>query len=206
MKKTALVGCLLAVLALGAVLAFALVGQFNGLVAAEQLVEEAWSQVQNVYQRRADLVPNLVETVKGSAAFEQETLTAVVEARSRVGQISQAATQEILNDPQKFAQFQQAQDGLSSALSRLLVVIERYPELQSTVAFRDLMTQLEGTENRITVERRRFNEVARDFNTRLMRFPTNIFARLLGWHFSKRPYFEATPTAQEAPKVDFSAD
>ena len=206
MKKTALVGCLLAVLALGGVLAFALVGQFNGLVSAEQLVEEAWSQVQNVYQRRADLVPNLVETVKGSAAFEQETLTAVVEARSRVGQISQAATQEILNDPQKFAQFQQAQDGLSSALSRLLVVIERYPELQSTVAFRDLMTQLEGTENRITVERRRFNEVARDFNTRLMRFPTNVFARLLGWHFSKRPYFEATPTAQEAPKVDFSAD
>ena len=206
MKKTALVGCLVALVAVGAILAFVLMGQYNGLVSGEQEVEQAWSQVQNVYQRRADLVPNLVATVKGSANFEQETLTAVVEARSRVGQISQAATQEILDDPQKFAQFQQAQDGLSSALSRLLVVIERYPEIQSTVAFRDLMTQLEGTENRITVERRRFNEVAQAYNTRLLRFPANLVVRILGWHFSKRPYFEATPTAQEAPKVDFSAD
>ncbi|HLF55628.1 MAG TPA: LemA family protein [Thermoanaerobaculia bacterium] len=204
MKKTMLVGCLVALLAVAGVLAMFLVGQYNGLVTADQAVEESWSQVQNVYQRRADLVPNLVATVKGSAAFEQETLTAVVEARSRVGQISQAATQEILGDPQKFAQFQQAQDGLSSALSRLLVVVERYPELRSTVAFRDLMTQLEGTENRIAVERRRFNEVARAFNTRLLRFPTNLVARILGWSFAKRPYFEATPTAQEAPQVDFS--
>lgn len=206
MKKTALVGCLVALIAVGAILAFVLMGQYNGLVTAEQQVEEAWSQVQNVYQRRADLVPNLVETVKGSAAFEQETLTAVVEARSRVGQISQAATQEILNDPQKFAQFQQAQDGLSSALSRLLVVIERYPELQSTIAFRDLMTQLEGTENRIAVERKRFNEVAQAFNTRLLRFPANLVVRILGWHFTKRPYFEAVPAAQEAPKVDFGGN
>jgi len=206
MKKTALVGCLVALVGVGAILAFALVGQFNGLVAAEQEVEQAWAQVQNVYQRRADLVPNLVETVKGSAAFEQETLTAVVEARSRVGQISQAATQEILNDPQKFAQFQQAQDGLSSALSRLLVVIERYPELQTTAAFRDLMTQLEGTENRITVERRRFNEVAQGYNTRLLRFPANVVIRILGWRFTKRPYFEAAPAAQEAPKVDFGGN
>jgi LemA protein len=206
MKKTALVGCLVALVGVGAILAFVLMGQYNGLVTAEQQVEEAWSQVQNVYQRRADLVPNLVETVKGSAAFEQETLTAVVEARSRVGQISQAATQEILNDPQKFAQFQQAQDGLSSALSRLLVVIERYPELQSTVAFRDLMTQLEGTENRIAVERKRFNEVAQGFNTRLLRFPANVVVRIFGWHFAKRPYFEATPAAQEAPKVDFGGN
>jgi LemA protein len=206
MKKTALVGCLVALLGVGAILAFALVGQYNGLVAAEQEVEQAWAQVQNVYQRRADLVPNLVETVKGSAAFEQETLTAVVEARSRVGQISQAATQEILNDPQKFAQFQQAQDGLSSALSRLLVVIERYPELQTTAAFRDLMTQLEGTENRIAVERKRFNEVAQGYNTRLLRFPANVVIRVLGWRFTKRPYFEAAPTAQEAPKVDFGGD
>jgi LemA protein len=204
MKKTALVGCLVAVLAVGGILALVLVGQYNGLVGAEQEVEQAWAQVQNVYQRRADLVPNLVATVKGSATFEQETLTAVVEARSRVGQISQAATQEILNDPAKFAQFQQAQDGLSSALSRLLVVIERYPDIQSTAAFRDLMTQLEGTENRITVERRRFNEVAQGYNTRLLRFPANLVIRILGWRFSKRPYFEATPAAQEAPKVDFS--
>lgn len=206
MKKTVLVGCFLALLGVVVLVGFALVGQYNGLVGAEQGVEEAWSQVQNVYQRRSDLIPNLVATVKGSADFEQETLTAVVEARSRVGQISQAATEEILNDPQKFAQFQQAQDGLSSALSRLLVVIERYPEIQSTVAFRDLMTQLEGTENRISVERRRFNQVAQAYNTRLLRFPANLVIKLLGWHFTKRPYFEATETAQEAPTVDFSND
>jgi LemA protein len=198
------IGCLLALAAVAVLCGFVLVGQYNGLVTAEQGVNEAWSQVQNVYQRRADLVPNLVETVKGSANFEQSTLTAVVEARSRVGQISSKATQDILNDPAKFAQFQQAQDGLSSALSRLLVVMEQYPQLQSTVAFRDLMTQLEGTENRIAVERKRFNEVARDFNTLLSKFPTNIVARVLGWHFSQRPYFEATPASQEAPKVDFS--
>jgi LemA protein len=202
MSKT--VGCLLAVVAVLVVLGFVGVGQYNGLVAAEQGVEESWSQVQNVYQRRADLVPNLVETVKGSASFEQETLTQVVEARSRVGQLSTQASNEILDDPQKFAQFQQAQDGLSSALSRLLVVVERYPELQSTIGFRDLMVQLEGTENRIAVERRRFNEVARDYNTRLSKFPTNLLARLLGWHFQKRPYFEAVAGAEVAPKVDFS--
>jgi LemA protein len=201
MKKS--IGCLLGVLVVAGLVAFIAVGQYNGLVSGEQQVEEAWSQVQNVYQRRADLVPNLVETVRGTSAFEQETLTAVVEARSRVGQISAQATQQILEDPQKFAQFQQAQDGLSSALSRLLVVVERYPELKSTEAYRDLMTQLEGTENRIAVERKRFNEVARDYNTRLARFPTNVIARVLGWHFLKRPYFEAAPAAQEAPKVDF---
>lgn len=202
MSKT--VGCLIALVVVGVVLGLVGVGQYNGLVSGEQSVQEAWSQVQNVYQRRADLVPNLVETVKGSANFEQETLTAVVEARSKVGQLSSQATNEILNDPQKFAQFQQAQDGLSSALSRLMVVVERYPEIQSTVAFRDLMTQLEGTENRIAVERKRFNEVARDYNTRLAKFPTNLFARLLGWHFQQRPYFEAAAGAETAPKVDFS--
>ena len=198
------VGCVIALVAVAAILGLVLVGQYNGLVSAEQQVEESWSQVQNVYQRRADLVPNLVATVKGSAAFEQETLTAVVEARSRVGQISQAATQEILNDPQKFQQFQAAQDGLSSALSRLMVVVERYPELRSTEAFRDLMTQLEGTENRIAVERKRFNEVAAAYNTRLLKFPTNVVSGLLGWRFAKRPYFEATTSAQTAPQVDFS--
>jgi LemA protein len=202
MKKS--IGCLLALVAVVAVVGIVAVGQYNGLVGAEQHVEESWAQVQNVYQRRADLVPNLVETVKGSAAFEQETLTAVVEARSRVGQLSTQASEQILNDPARFAEFQKAQDGLSSALSRLLVVVERYPELQSTAAFRDLMTQLEGTENRITVERQRFNEVARDYNSRLLKFPTNVLARMLGWHFAKRPYFEATAGAEVAPKVDFS--
>ena len=141
--------------------------------------------------------------MKGSANFEQETLQAVVEARSRVGQLSSQATQEILNNPDKFAQFQQAQDGLSSALSRLLVVAEKYPDLKSTAAFSDLMTQLEGTENRITVVRMRFNEVAQEFNTRLSKFPTNLFAKLLGWHFTIRPYFAAQAGAATAPKVEF---
>ncbi|MGE0641986.1 MAG: LemA family protein [Thermoanaerobaculia bacterium] len=197
------IGCGLALVGLAVVLGFLGVGQFNGLVGAEQQVNEAWAQVENTYQRRADLIPNLVATVKGSAEFEQETLQNVVEARSRVGQVSAQATQEILNDPAKFAQYQQAQDGLSSALSRLMVVVERYPELQSTVAFRDLMTQLEGTENRVTVERKRFNEVARDFNTRLQKFPTNLFDRILGWHFEPRPYFAAQTGAATAPKVEF---
>jgi len=204
MKKA--LGCLAVLAVLAAIVGYVAAGRYNSLVVGEQQVEEAWSQVQNVYQRRADLVPNLVATVKGSAAFEQDTLTAVVEARSRVGQLSTQASQEILSDPQKFAQFQQAQDGLSSALSRLLVVVERYPEIQSTAAFRDLMTQLEGTENRIAVERRRFNERARDFNTQLATFPTNVIAHVLGWHFAKRPYFEAVAGAEEAPRVDFSGN
>ena len=201
MKKS--IGCLIGLLVVAGFVAFVAVGQYNGLVTGEQQVEEAWSQVQNVYQRRADLVPNLVETVKGSSSFEQETLTAVVEARARVGQISAQATQQILEDPQKFAQFQQAQDGLSSALSRLLVVVERYPDLKTTQAFQDLMAQLEGTENRIAVERRKFNEVAQGFNTRLQRFPTNLFVRVLGWSFQQRPYFQAAPGSDAAPKVEF---
>src|SRR5688572_181051 len=137
MKK---IGCLVVVGVL-VVLALWGVGAYNGLVGAEQEVEEAWAQVQNVYQRRADLIPNLVSTVKGSAAFERETLTDVVQARAQVGQLSTQATEQILNDPQKFQQYQQAQDGLSSALSRLLVVVERYPELRSTEAFQNLMVQ-----------------------------------------------------------------
>jgi LemA protein len=178
------------------------IGAYNGLVGSQQAVEAQWAQVQNVYQRRADLIPNLVRTVQGSAAFERETLQDVVEARSRVGAVSPQATSEILNDPAKFQQFQQAQDQLSSALSRLLVVVERYPELRSTAAFQDLMNQLEGTENRIVVERRRFNEVAQDYNTRIKRFPTALFANIFG--FAPRPYFEAQPGAENAPKVDFS--
>jgi len=204
MKKTAVIGCLVAAVVVGAIVAASLVGQYNGLVTSEQAVETAWSQVENVYQRRADLVPNVVATVKGSANFEQQTLTAVIEARSKVGQLTPAATNQILDDPQKFAQFQQAQQGLSAALSRLMVDVERYPELKSTTAFQDLMTQLEGTENRIAVERRRFNEVAQTFNTKLARFPTNILVGTLGWHFTKRPYFEAEPGANQVPKVDFT--
>jgi LemA protein len=200
MRKT---GCLVAggLVALIAVIAMYAAGVYNGLVASQQQVDAQWAQVENVYQRRADLVPNLVATVKGSAGFEQETLRQVVEARSRVGQITPQATEQILNDPQKFAQFQQAQDGLSSALSRLMVVVERYPELRSTQAFQDLMGQLEGTENRIAVERRRFNEVSQEYNTRVRRFPAALFAGMFG--FLPRPYFSAQPGAETAPTVDF---
>ena len=203
--STKVLGCsvvlvLFLIAALG--LAFFLFGQFNGLVRGEEAVAAQWAQVENVYQRRADLIPNLVETVKGASEFEQETLNAVVEARSRVGQM-QVDAGDIVNNPQAFSQFQQTQDALSGALQRLLVVVERYPELQAVAAYRDLMTQLEGTENRISVERRRFNEVARDFNVRLKRIPTRWFVSMLGWGFEEKAYFESTPGAEEAPKVDF---
>jgi LemA protein len=198
-----LVGCLALVVLAAGVVAIWLMGVYNGLVRGQEGVLSQWSQVENVYQRRADLVPNLVRTVKGAADFEQETLQRVVDARSRVGQVSSAAAEQLLNDPAKFQQFQQAQDQLSSALSRLLVVVERYPELKSVAAFRDLMTQLEGTENRIAVERRRFNEVARDFNVRLKRFPTRWLVEALGWGFQEKAYFTAQEGAEEAPKVEF---
>jgi len=177
------------------------VGAYNGLVGSREAVESQWAQVESAYQRRADLIPNLVATVKGSAQFEQDTLTAVVQARSRVGQVGAAAGADILNNPEKFAEFQQAQDQLSSALSRLLVVVERYPDLKSTQAFQDLMVQLEGTENRINVERNRFNEIARDYNTRIQRFPGTVIASTFG--FQPRPYFRSQPGAETAPKVDF---
>jgi LemA protein len=176
-------------------------GMYNGLVDAEQAVIAQWAQVENTYQRRADLIPNLVRTVQGSADFERGTLEAVVEARARVGQMN--VTPEVLEDPGAFAQFQQAQDSLSSALSRLLVVVERYPEIRSTAAFQDLMVQLEGTENRISVERMRYNEVARDFNSRVNRFPANLVIGLLSWDFEEKAYFEAEAGAEEAPEVDF---
>lgn len=203
MSKTT-VGCLvaLAVFALVAIPGgFWAVGLYNGLIGAEQAVAAQWAQVENVYQRRADLVPNLVRTVEGAADFERETLTRVIDARSRVGQLS--AGPELLEDPQRFARFQQAQDALSSALSRLLVVVERYPELRAVAAFQDLMVQLEGTENRIAVERRRFNEVAQDYNTRVRRFPASALISVLGWPFEVKPYFAAQPGADEAPEVRF---
>ncbi|MGV8039313.1 MAG: LemA family protein [Thermoanaerobaculaceae bacterium] len=153
--------------------------------------------MENVYQRRADLVPNLVETVKGARDFERDTLTAVVEARAKISQINLGR----VPTAGELQQFQSAQDGLSSALSRLLVVVERYPELKATEAFRDLQAQLEGTENRITVERKRFNDAAQAFNTARRRFPTVLFAGLLG--FSERPYFQATPGSDRPPQVKF---
>ncbi len=170
---------------------------YNTLVRLDEAVNTAWSQVENVYQRRADLIPNLVETVKGARDFERETLTAVVEARARVGQVNLGKAP----NAEQLERFQQVQDGLSSALSRLLVVVERYPELRATEAFRDLQVQLEGTENRIAVERRRFNEAAQAYNTARRRFPTVLFAGLLG--FEQRPYFQAAPGSDRPPKVTF---
>lgn len=196
MKKLG-IGCVVvAVVALVLAVVVAL-GSYNRLVGLDEGVKAAWGQVENVYQRRADLVPNLVETVKGARDFERDTLTAVVEARAKISQINLGR----VPTAGELQQFQSAQDGLSSALSRLLVVVERYPELKATEAFRDLQAQLEGTENRITVERKRFNDAAQAFNTARRRFPTVLFAGLLG--FSERPYFQATPGSDRPPQVKF---
>jgi len=178
-------------------------GTYNTLVQLDQATQAQWAQVENVYQRRADLVPNLVATVKGAANFEQETLTAVTEARSKVGQVTSGALQNITNDPAALQKFQQAQDGLSSALSRLMVVVERYPELKATQGFRDLQVQLEGTENRISVERMRFNEAARAFNTKRESFPTVLIAGFFGGKFNSKAYFQAQSGADKAPEVKF---
>jgi LemA protein len=176
---------------------------YNGLVGLDQQVKSQAAQVENAYQRRADLVPNLVATVKGAASFEKETLTAVTEARARVGQVSGQSLADLARDPAALQRYQQAQDGLSSALSRLLVVSERYPDLKATQAFRDLQVQLEGTENRVAVERMRYNDAARAFNTRRAKFPAVIFAGLFGGRFAEKAYFQAQAGAQTAPKVQF---
>lgn len=172
--------------------------RYNRLVTMEEGVSGAWSQVENVYQRRADLIPNLVNTVKGYAEFEQETLTQVIEARSKATGINVNA--ENL-DQASIQQFQQAQEGLSSALSRLMVVVERYPDLKANQNFLDLQSQLEGTENRITVERRNFNETAQTYNAQIRRFPDNIFSGIFG--FERKAYFEAQAGAEKAPEVQF---
>jgi LemA protein len=175
------------------------VGIYNSLVGLDQGVNEKWAQVQNVYQRRADLIPNLVETVKGFAAQERNVLTEVTEARARATGVQ--LTPEALNDPKALERFQAAQSQLSGALSRLLVVVERYPELKSNQNFLSLQSQLEGTENRIAVERRRFNEAVREYNTRLSLFPGTIVARLA--RFRPKAFFEAAPDAATPPKVKF---
>jgi len=178
-------------------------GTYNGLVALDQSVQAQWAQVQTVYQRRADLIPNLVATVKGVAGFEKSTYLAVAQARSKVGQIAPAQVQSLPNSPQAFAQFQRAQDGLSFALSRLLAVVENYPDLKANQNFLDLQAQLEGTENRIAVERRRYNEAAQAFNTKRQTFPTNVIAGLFGSRFPLKPYFQAHTGAENAPTVQF---
>ena len=198
-KKLGL-GCLAVVILAVIIVALTISGTYNSLVRLDQRVLAQWAQVENQYQRRADLVPNLVETVKGAADFEKSTFTAVTEARAKVGQVQLSADKLT---PETFAKFQEAQDGLSSALSRLLVVMEKYPDLKATENFKELQAQLEGTENRIATERMRFNEAAQAFNTKRMSFPTVLIAGLFGARFNEKPYFKAQPGAETAPKVKF---
>jgi len=175
------------------------IGVYNSLVTLDEAVQAAWSQVESQYQRRADLIPNLVETVKGFAAQEQQVLVGVTEARAKVGQIT--VTREVLEDPNAFARFQAAQDEFSSAISRLLAVAENYPTLKSNENFLALQTQLEGTENRIAVERRRFNEVVQQYNTTIRRLPASLLAGIAG--FREKQYFKAMEGAEDAPAVKF---
>jgi len=184
------------------VIALALFGwvknSYNGLVADQESVETAWAQVENVYQRRADLIPNLVETVKGYAKHEQETLEGVIEARANATKVTIDPTNMTPEDLQKY---QAAQGDVTNALSRLIAVAENYPDLKANQNFLELQSQLEGTENRIAVERNKFNEVARQYNTKRRTFPTNIIAGIFG--FGDKPYFQAQEGADKAPKVDF---
>jgi LemA protein len=196
MKKSIIVLVVIGVIVL--ILFGSIRGTYNKMVAMEESVSASWSQVENVYQRRADLIPNLVATVQGYASHEQETLEGVIAARAKATSVT--------IDPSKLDEaslknFQEAQSGLSSALSRLMVVMEQYPDLKANQNFLDLQAQLEGTENRITVERRNFNDVARIFNTYIRKFPQNIFAGMFG--FEKKAYFEAKEGTDVAPKVSF---
>ena len=203
MKK----GCLIALIVAVVVILIVGIGMYsyikntyNNMVILEENVTQKWAQVENVYQRRADLIPNLVEVVKGYAGHERETLEAVVNARSKVGgQINIGP--EMLNNPEAFAKFQQAQGALTSALQRLMVVVERYPDLKADQRFADLQVQLEGTENRISVERGRFNEAVQGFNTTIRQFPTNIIAGFFG--FEQKVYFQADAGAEKVPEVNF---
>ncbi len=196
MKKTWIVLAVIAVLLL---LAYSSVkSSYNNMVTMQEGVTAQWSQVENVYQRRSDLIPNLVSTVKGYADFEKETLTRVIEARAKATSVN--VNPEKL-DEQSLKNFQDAQSGLSSALSRLMVVVEKYPELKANQGFLDLQAQLEGTENRIAVERQKFNQSAQTYNTFIRTFPKNIFAGIFG--FEKKAYFEAEKGAEKAPQVKF---
>ena len=191
---------LIGLVALAVIFGLSVVSSYNGLVGLQQATDAQWAQVQNVYQRRADLVPNLVSTVSGAANFEKSTLLAVTEARASVGR-AQLPSGTAPTDPAQLAAFQQAEGQLGSALSRLLVVSERYPDLKATAGFRDLQAQLEGTENRIAVERGRFNDVVQAYDTAIRRFPAVLLAGALG--FSSRPYFTATAGSDTPPKVQF---
>ena len=205
MGRIALIGCLGALILVAVIGGGYFVSVRNNLVSLEEQVDQQWAQVESQYQRRFDLIPNLVRTVQGAADFEKSTLEAVINARSRVGQVQGGGAptaSNLPNSPQAMEQFAQAQAGLSGALSRLLVVVERYPDLKANRNFLELQSQLEGTENRIAVERMRYNEVARNFNTAIRRFPANLVAGMSG--FERKAYFEAAEGAEQAPGVDFN--
>jgi LemA protein len=201
MKKGMIIGLSIAggILLLILILVMWGVGSYNKLVNLNESVNSSWSQVENQYQRRADLIPNLVNTVKGYANFERGVLTDVTEARAKVSQMN--VTKEVLNDPQAFAKFQQLQGNLSNALSRLLVTVEIYPNLKANENFLQLQAQLEGTENRISVERRNFNEVVQQYNVSIRRFPSSIFAAMFGFRYKE--YFKSTAGSETPPKVEF---
>ncbi len=195
-------GCLVALIIVGVIavgLAMWGMGVYNSLVGLDEGVRSAWSQVESQYQRRADLIPNLVNTVKGYAQQEKDVLLGVTEARARVGQLT--VTKDVLEDPDAFSKFQAAQDQLSGALSRLLAVAENYPNLKSNENFLALQTQLEGTENRITVERQRYNQTVQTYNTTIRRFPGSLIASFTG--FRDKQYFKAKEGAENVPEVKF---
>jgi LemA protein len=200
MKRYAL-GCAAVAVLLVLIVGMAGCGSYNRLVGSAQNVEATWAQVQNQYQRRFELIPNLVKTVEGAANFERSVLTDVTEARASVGKL-QLSPGQSPGTAEELEKFEKAQGRLSSALSRLLVVAERYPELKATANFRDFQVQLEGTENRIAVERMRFNEAVQSYNTLIKRFPTLLVARVGG--FQPKPYFQATTGSETAPKVEFN--
>lgn len=198
MKSKGCLAALAVILVVGLALFGWVKGTYNGLVKSQEGVEAAWAQVENVYQRRADLIPNLVETVKGYAKHEKETFEAVINARANATSVKIDPSNL---DEAQIKKFQQAQGELSSALSRLIAVSENYPELKANQNFLELQSQLEGTENRITVERQKFNDAARSYNTEIRTFPTNILAGI--FNFDRKPYFEAEAGADKAPKVSF---
>ena len=203
MNKFAL-GCgvlLLILLFIVVIVALGIGGSYNRLVRLQQAVDQSWAQVQNVYQRRADLIPNLVNTVSGAANFEKSTLVEVTNARASVGRV-QLDPNKAPTDAAQLQQFQAAQGQLSNALSRLLVVVERYPELRANENFRELQAQLEGTENRISVERGRFNEAVQAYDTAINSFPAVFYAGL--FHFKEKPYFKSTSGSEKPPAVQFN--
>jgi LemA protein len=196
MKKSTIV--IIVIVIIGVIFYSTFKGNYNKMVTLEEGITGSWSQVENQYQRRADLIPNLVNTVKGYADFEQETLTGVIEARAKATSVSIDPSNLT---PASMANFEQAQQGLSGALSRLMVTVERYPDLKANQQFMQLQVQLEGTENRIAVERRNFNQTVQGFNTLIRKFPQSIIANISG--FEKKGYFEAKEGADEAPEVKF---